>query len=99
MTFDDYAKLIDGAIADADKAPDLLGQLKESLQTDLTSLETLKADNAQNVEKINELRETNIKLFLSQGGNGDKDADDETEPTAAEQLDKWAGTLYKIEED
>lgn len=67
MSYEEYKKLIDELITNPDTAPANVQNILNQLQTDLTTLDSLKAENTGLNEKVKTLQDTNIKLYMSQG--------------------------------
>lgn len=66
MKLTDYVKLIE----EIAKSPDdltKLDKLKDEITADLTTLETLTSENTNLTNKVKDLRDTNMKLFLKNG--------------------------------
>lgn len=66
MKLNDYVKLIE----EIAKSPDdlaKLDKLKDEITADLTNLETLSLENTNLTNKVKDLRDTNMKLFLKNG--------------------------------
>lgn len=80
MTYDEYKSKIDGILANPDTALADIAPVYEELKTDLDSLESAQAEIESLNNRVRDLQDTNIKLFLSQGGTPDDEDDvDENE--------------------
>lgn len=79
MTYEEYKKGIDGLITNPDEAPVNIIDILKNLESDLTVLESLKADNEALNGKVKTLQETNIKLYMSQGGTPTEESTQEEE--------------------
>ena len=85
MKFDEYKVAIDGLLLKPDTALAEIGGVYEKLKADLTTLDSLTTENIGLKEKIKELQDTNIKLYMSQGVEakketiGEPEVDPETE--------------------
>lgn len=66
MIKNDYFKIID-SLAKEVSSLDILNALKDEITKDLTTLETLTNENKNLNEKVADLRDTNLKLFLKTG--------------------------------
>ena len=75
MTYDEYSKLA-GTVT-ADNAPAVLKTMLESIKTDLTDLETARAGIAEKENRIKNLQDTNMKLFLSITGSSESEKEEE----------------------
>lgn len=88
MSYEEYKKLIDELITSPDTAPANVQNILEQLKTDLTTLESLKTENTGLNEKVKVLQDTNIKLYMSQGGtpveeNTEDEVDEDVEQVEA----------------
>lgn len=78
MTYDEYEKRINGALANADTAPSEFVNILSELKTDLTAKETLENEKVNLETRVRDLQDTNMKLYLSvTGSSNDDEADDE----------------------
>lgn len=68
MKYDEYEKSFNDLLSNPDTALAGAGDLLETLKTDLTALEELTATVEEQANRIKDLQETNLKLYLSQGG-------------------------------
>lgn len=75
MKLDDYKALFKEA-ADKDKAPEALSKLLKAVTEDVTTLESLTQANTENEKKIRDLQDTNMKLFLAQTGEEQKEEEE-----------------------
>lgn len=78
MTYAEYENNINSALKDFDKAPAIMSELLNTLKSDITTKDTLECTVKELNSKIADLRDTNMKLFLSQTG-GSKETKDEEE--------------------
>ena len=76
MTYDEYKKGFDKILASPDTAMVEIAPLLDQLKTDLETLESVQGEVETLNGRIRDLQDTNIKLFLSQGGKGSDDVDD-----------------------
>lgn len=90
MTKQDYMKLIDKFLSNTDDLS-LIEKLKSELETEIDSLESIKVANEELSNKVQELRDTNMKLFLKQGSTI-KETEPETEVSEAEAFDELLKT-------
>ena len=79
MKYQEYADKINGILAKPDTALAEIGPVLESLKSDLETLESSQIEVAALNDRIRDLQDTNIKLFLSQSGTGTPDEDDVSE--------------------
>lgn len=75
MKYEDYEKIAKGLTAE--NAPDIVKQLLDNIKVDTESVEALTKSNDEKDQKIRDLQDTNIKLFLSQTGKADDAPSDE----------------------
>lgn len=75
MKLDEYKALLKDA-TDADKAPEALSKILKGVTEDVTTLETLTTAHADDEKKIRELQDTNMRLFLAQTGEPQKEEEE-----------------------
>lgn len=83
MTFDEYKTGFDKILASPDTAMVEIAPLLDSLKTDLETLESVQGEVETLNGRIRDLQDTNIRLFLSQGGKGSDDAEEINENDVA----------------
>lgn len=83
MKYDEYKMGFDKILANPDTALTEISPLLEALKTDLDTLESVQGEVEALNGRIRDLQDTNIKLFLSQGGTGKDDADEISEEEKA----------------
>lgn len=84
MTKEEYNAIISDIISNPDTATVKAKELTEAINTDLDTLESLKAANADYDKRVRDLQDTNIKLFLSQTGKPTEKEDAESEMSLSE---------------
>lgn len=95
--FDDYKAKIDLILTNPDTALSEIGSVYEDLESDLTTLESLTAENESLNSKVNELRETNIKLYMQSSGEATEMSGTEEEDTEEKAVDEFFDELMKGE--
>lgn len=76
MTYAEYESRLSDIVKSPDTAPVAVQALLTELKADTDTLTSLRADIEQKDQKIKDLQDTNIKLFLQQTGEApEKDAD------------------------
>lgn len=83
MTYDEYKTGFDKILASPDTAMVEIAPLLDSLKTDLETLESVQGEVEALNGRIRDLQDTNIKLFLSQGGKGSDDVEEINEEEKA----------------
>ena len=68
MKFEEYDAMLTDLLSNPDTALTKVDALKDALKTDLTSLESLTTEKGDLETRIRDLQDTNMKLYLSQGG-------------------------------
>lgn len=76
MKFEEYKVAIDKVLASPDTALVEIAPIMDSLKADLETLESTQGEVEALNGRIRDLQDTNIKLFLSQGGKGSDDVDE-----------------------
>lgn len=91
--FDDYKTRIDGILTNPDTALAEIGGVYEDLEADLTTLESMTDENGKLKEQINDLRETNIKLYMQTTGEATEETGTEEEDTEEKAVDEFFDEL------
>lgn len=79
MKYDKYEEIL-GRLT-TENAPAIMTEIKENIKTDIAEYDAMIKKMTEQENKINELRDTNMKLFLSQtGGSGAPDEEKEKTP-------------------
>ena len=68
MKYEEYESLINDLVSNPDTMLQKVDAFKETLKTDLTSLESLTVEKGDLENRIRDLQDTNMKLYLSIGG-------------------------------
>lgn len=71
LTKEEYKTIIDGMVKEPDKITVTAKTLIDEINKDAEQLETLRTVNEEQEKRIKDLQDTNIKLFLSQTGQGE----------------------------
>lgn len=79
MKYTEYKDAIDGLLTNPDTALAGIGDIYAELESDLTTKDSLATENEELKNKVKELQETNIKLFLSQSNDSTEDTTPEDE--------------------
>lgn len=96
MTYEEYTDKINTVLSNPDTALAEIAPVLESLKTDLSELDAAKSEIEQLNNRVSDLQETNIKLFLSQSageGEGDDDEEDEDEKEVEAFFEELKGDL------
>ena len=94
MTYDEYKTAIDTAVSNPDTGLGALPALMENLKTDLGQIETLNATITERDNKIRELQDTNMKLYMQIGGGSEPDEQDEP-VTGVGVIDEFMNDMFK----
>lgn len=99
MTYEEYEKRINGALANPDTAPTEFVNILSDLKTDLTAKDTFETEKTELETRVRDLQDTNMKLYLSVTGNsnGDGEEDEPAEGTAV--VDELMDKLFKESEE
>lgn len=99
MTYEEYEKRINGALANPDTSPTEFVNILSDLKTDLTAKDTLETEKTELETRVRDLQDTNMKLYLSVSGHSD-DEDDEDEPAEGTAVvDELMEKLFKESEE
>lgn len=93
MKYEDYSTMINGMIGNADTMPAVATELLEEIKTDTTALESATAKITELEQRVADLQETNIKLFMQVGGS--EETQEEEEKTGMEAVDEFWEELEK----
>lgn len=88
MKYDEYLSIVNNIVQTPEKAPDLGKTLLEAIKTDTDTLESQNNKITEQENKIKELRDTNIKLFMSQTGQNTTDIGSKEETVDPHELAK-----------
>ena len=91
--FEDYKEKIDGILTNPDTALAEIGGVYEELEADLTTLESMTEENGRLKDQINDLRETNIKLYMQATGEATEETGTEDEDTEEKAVDEFFDEL------
>ena len=83
--FKDYKERIDGILTNPDTALAEIGGIYEDLESDLTTLESMTDENGKLKDQIDDLRETNIRLYMQTTGEATEETGKESEEDAGEE--------------
>lgn len=99
MTYEEYEKRINGALANADTAPTEFVNILSELKTDLTAKETLETEKTELETRVRDLQDTNMKLYLSVTGNSDEDKEEDEPAEGTAVVDELMNKLFKESEE
>ena len=94
MKYEEYEQSFNDLLSNPDTALAGAGELLEILKTDLTALEQLTARVEEQENRIKDLQETNLKLYLSQGGSVE-DEEPEEEKSGIDAISEFWEELGK----
>ena len=99
MTYEEYEKRINGALANADTAPTEFVDILSELKTDLTAKDALESEKTELESRVRDLQDTNMKLYLSVTGTSGED-DEEDEPAeGTDVVNELMDKLFKESEE
>ena len=98
MKYDDYVSKINGVLAEPDTALTNVTGVLDELKADLTSKESLEAENETLKKRISDLQETNMKLYLSITGT-DTETEDDEPVEGAGVIDEFLSKVSKESEE
>ena len=82
MTYNEYVEAINKVLAEPDTALVNIQTVTDELKTDLETFATVTAENEKLNQRIRDLQDTNMKLFLQAGGQAEQHDDDEEDEAA-----------------
>lgn len=95
MTYDEYEKRINGALANPDTAPTEIVNILSELKTDLTAKETLENEKTNLETRVRDLQDTNMKLYLSVTGSSNDDEPDDEPAEGNAVVDEFLEKVFK----
>lgn len=99
MTYEEYEKRINGALANPDTAPTEFVNILSELKTDLTAKDTLETEKTDLETRVRDLQDTNMKLYLSVTGNSDEDEEEDEPAEGTAVVDELMDKLFKESEE
>lgn len=99
MTYEEYEKRINGALANPDTAPTEFVNILSDLKTDLTAKDTLETEKTELETRVRDLQDTNMKLYLSVTGNSDEDEEEDEPAEGTAVVDELMDKLFKESEE
>lgn len=99
MTYEEYEKRINGALANPDTAPTEFVNILSDLKTDLTAKDTLETDKTELETRVRDLQDTNMKLYLSVTGTSDEDEEEDEPAEGTDVVDELMHKLFKESEE
>lgn len=79
MKYSEYEEKINGVLSNPDTALTEIAPILEELKNDMETFEAVQSEVEELNARVRDLQETNIKLFLSQGGGESEEEEEETE--------------------
>lgn len=99
MTYEEYEKRINGALANPDTAPTEFVNILSGLKTDLTAKDTLETEKTELETRVRDLQDTNMKLYLSVTGTSDEDEEEDEPAEGTAVVDELMDKLFKESEE
>lgn len=99
MTYEEYEKRINSALANADTAPTEFINILSDLKTDLTAKDALETEKTELESRVRDLQDTNMKLYLSVTGSSDEDEEEDEPAEGTEVVDELMDKLFKESEE
>lgn len=87
MKIDEYKSLI-SELSETENMAEVLQKILDAITDDTSKLENLETTNNELNEKIRELQDTNMKLFLAQTNKNNEDETEEEEELDADGIAK-----------
>lgn len=99
MTYEEYEKRINGALANADTAPTEFVDILSELKTDLTAKDAVEREKTELQTRVRDLQDTNMKLYLSVTGTSDEDEEEDEPAEGTAVVDELMDKLFKESEE
>lgn len=100
MKIDEYKAKIDGLLTNPDTALAGIGEVYDALSEDLTTRDSLAEENEALKKTVQELRETNIRLYMQSGSADQAESiDDDVEDEDEKAVDEFFEGLFDEKED
>lgn len=99
MTYEEYEKRINGALANPDTAPTEFVNIMSELKTDLTAKDALETEKTELETRVRDLQDTNMKLYLSVTGTSDEDEEEDEPAEGTDVVDELMDKLFKESEE
>lgn len=99
MTYEEYEKRINDALANVDTAPTEFVNILSELKTDLTAKDTLETEKTELETRVRDLQDTNMKLYLSVTGTSDEDEEEDEPAEGTAVVDELMEKLFKESEE
>lgn len=99
MTYEEYEKRINVALANADTAPTEFVNILSELKTDLTAKDALETEKTELETRVRDLQDTNMKLYLSVTGNSNEDEEEDEPAEGTAVVDELMDKLFKESEE
>lgn len=99
MTYGEYEKRINDALANVDTAPTEFVNILSDLKTDLTAKDVLETEKTELETRVRDLQDTNMKLYLSVTGNSDEEEEEDEPAEGTAVVDELMDKLFKESEE
>ena len=99
MKYEEYEQRINSALANADTAPTEFVNILSELKTDLTAKDSLETEKADLENRVRDLQDTNMKLYLSVTGGSEDDEEEDEPAEGTAVVDELMDILFKESEE
>lgn len=96
-TVSEYVEMLTTAVQNADKLPEMLLAIRQGIEADIPTIDSLKGELSARDARIAELQQANVNLYLQVGHNNEKSDDEGAEQTAEVTADEALDTFIKEE--
>lgn len=97
MTYEDLKRRITEVLSEPDTALAKVGPLLDEVKVDYDNFITASESLKKSQERVRDLQDTNMKLFLAQTGQVNDSSNDEEELTGQDARDAFVAKLMKEE--
>ena len=99
MTYEEYSKNINEVLSNPDTALANITPVLEEIKKDTEALTSAMSENESLKERIRDLQDTNMKLYLAQTGTPDEEPEEQEPATGAAVIDEFLSEVFGEEEE
>lgn len=96
-TVSEYVEMLTTAVQNPDKLPEMLLAIRQGIETDIPTIDTLKGELSTRDARIAELQQANVNLYLQVGHNNEQQDDGGDERSEEANPEEALDTFIKEE--